>query len=405
MSTTAATNYRRNLHRQANFPYSLNETAGILTCIRDPHFEVEVPDFVLRYLTAYIIEYYEEIEFKTIATEETMLVADTGLFLFSWTTPSSSPKALFLTPDQSQYISNHLVQFNAGLMPDDVSEISRVLLEEDTESLEANRVFLTFLGLINAQSTEDNSEVDQIPTPSDTLTIDESTARFSSAIWFEEIQKKNIILAGLGGIGSYVAFLLGRMHPNNLFLYDDDKVEAVNMSGQLFCVNDIGRYKVDAVTHTLATYCSFNKVCAIRERFTPTTEPSDIMICGFDNMAARKIFYERWLYHLHRGNPERRKQCLFIDGRLAAEELQVFCIRGDDAYNIDRYREEFLFSDEEADATECSYKQTTYMANMIGSVIVNLFTNFVANSIEENLRDLPFLTSYSADSMMFKTEQ
>ena len=84
--------------------------------------------------------------------------------------------------------------------------------------------------------------------------------------------------------------------------------------------------------------------------------------------------------------------------------MQVFCIQGDDSYNIGNYSENFLFSDEEADATICSYKQTTFMANMIGSIIVNLFTNFVANEIVEGLRDLPFMTSYEAESMMFKTE-
>ena len=45
------------------------------------------------------------------------------------------------------------------------------------------------------------------------------------------------------------------------------------------------------------------------------------------------------------------------------------------------------------------------MANIIGGLIVNLFTNFVANEVVEGLRDLPFFTSYDGGSMMFKTEQ
>jgi hypothetical protein len=71
---------------------------------------------------------------------------------------------------------------------------------------------------------------------------------------------------------------------------------------------------------------------------------------------------------------------------------------------MERYENEFLFSDEEAEETICSYKQTTFMANMIGSVIVNLFVNFVANEYCEELikRDLPFYTEYSASSMYFK---
>lgn len=71
--------------------------------------------------------------------------------------------------------------------------------------------------------------------------------------------------------------------------------------------------------------------------------------------------------------------------------------------NIRRY-EPYLFSDFEADPTVCSYKQTTFMANMIGSVIVNLFVNFIANKCNPLIdRDLPFYTEYNAETMYFKT--
>ena len=41
----------------------------------------------------------------------------------------------------------------------------------------------------------------EIPVNSATLLVDEATRRFSSAIWYEKIQEKNIDLAGVGGIG------------------------------------------------------------------------------------------------------------------------------------------------------------------------------------------------------------
>ena len=43
----------------------------------------------------------------------------------------------------------------------------------------------------------------EIPTNSATLLVDEATSRFSSAIWYENIQKKTVILAGIGGIGRF----------------------------------------------------------------------------------------------------------------------------------------------------------------------------------------------------------
>lgn len=88
---------------------------------------------------------------------------------------------------------------------------------------------------------------------------------------------------------------------------------------------------------------------------------------------------------------------------MAAEEFQILCIKGDDEYNINRYSNEYLFSDAEADETICSYKQTTFCANMIASYMVNLFVNFCANEVGA-YRDLPFLTAYNAETMYLKTE-
>ena len=253
------------------------------------------------------------------------------------------------------------------------------------------------------QAVEDAHQ--EIPTNSATLLVDEATSRFSSAIWYENIQKKTVILAGVGGIGSFVGFLLARMKPASMFIYDDDIVEAVNMSGQLYGQSDLGRPKVSALAEMIRNYAGYSSVFAISERFTNESEASDIMICGFDNMAARRLFFNKWVNHVQSKPEEERKNCLFIDGRLAAEEFQVLCIKGDDEYNINRYSNEYLFSDAEADETICSYKQTTFCANMIASYMVNLFVNFCANQCEPLIdRDLPFLTTYNAETMYLKTE-
>lgn len=245
----------------------------------------------------------------------------------------------------------------------------------------------------------------EIPANSATLLVDEATSRFSSAIWYEKIQEKTIILAGVGGIGSYVGFLFARMRPASLFIYDNDIVEAVNMSGQLYGQDDIGVNKVTALANMVRNYSNYSSVFTIAERFTSECEPTDIMICGFDNMEARRVFFTKWVEHVHSKPEEERANCLFIDGRLAAEEFQVLCVKGDDSFNIDRYQKEYLFTDAEADETICSYKQTTFCANMIASYMVNLFVNFCANQCKPLIdRDLPFLTAYNAETMYLKTE-
>lgn len=245
----------------------------------------------------------------------------------------------------------------------------------------------------------------EIPLNSASLQIEETTSRFCGAIWYEAITQKRIILAGLGGIGSYVAFLLSRMHPASIKLYDDDRVEAVNMSGQFYSLNDVNNFKASAIYSKMKTYSNFYNGLALAKKFDESSDSGPIMICGFDNMSARKIFFESWAGHVSRCSPDNRKSCLFIDGRLAAEEFQVIAIQGDDESAMSRYRSKWLFSDEEAEETLCSYKQTTFMANMIGSVMVNIFVNFVANECDPIFpRDVPFLTTYNASNMYFKVD-
>lgn len=245
-----------------------------------------------------------------------------------------------------------------------------------------------------------------IPHNSKTLLIDDSTTRFSGTEWYNEIQNKRIILAGIGGIGSNTAFQLARMHPAGLWLYDDDRVQIVNFAGQLFSTDDLGKYKVDAMANRIQNYTTMTNVYAIAEKFTSNSHACPIMICGFDNMEARKTFYKKWKEYVDTSDEDAKAKCLFIDGRLSIDTLQVLTLTGTDYYNQKRYEEEFLFDSSEAEATICSLKQTTYMACMIGSFIVNLFTNFVANSLNPVVPyDLPFFLEYNAQSMLFKFER
>lgn len=259
----------------------------------------------------------------------------------------------------------------------------------------------------NSEPTvEDAPSEPLIPENSPTLTTDVSTSRFSGAEWYELTKEQQIIIGGCGGISSWLAFQVARLSPETIVIYDDDIVELGNLSGQLFSRFDVNRTKVEAIKSLISEYNEHYCVHSIPSRFTASTESGNIMMCGFDNMEAREIFFRSWRRHVASLPEERRKECLFLDGRLSINVLQVFCITGDDVYNIARYGEEFLFDDADADETVCSMKQTTYMACMIGSIMTNLFVNFVANLTDPVLPyDLPFFTEYDAQNMIFKTEK
>lgn len=237
-----------------------------------------------------------------------------------------------------------------------------------------------------------------------TSVIEETTTRFRGAEWFEKMQQQRIIIAGLGGIGSWCALLLGRCHPYEIFLFDGDTVELVNMAGQLYKSEDVRRAKTYVCADVLRDYSNFHNTVSFGRYDNDDTLTTDIMICGFDNMESRKFFYRQWKNHALRSTTP--KNCLFIDGRLNAEEWQIFAIRGTDRYRMGQYEEKWLFDDSEVEDALCSYKQTSFCASMIASYMVNIFVNFVANLCEPLIdRDLPFLTEYDAKTMYLKTVQ
>lgn len=57
----------------------------------------------------------------------------------------------------------------------------------------------------NTESTEEtvNEEVELIKPNAESLLVDESTSRFSSAIWYDAVKQSSIVIAGVGGIGRF----------------------------------------------------------------------------------------------------------------------------------------------------------------------------------------------------------
>lgn len=242
---------------------------------------------------------------------------------------------------------------------------------------------------------QEEPEVPQIPL--NTPLVSDVSLRYRGADWFHKASSTSVTVAGLGGIGSYVAFLLSRLNMGHIKLYDPDVVEEVNMSGQLYGLSDIGMAKVSACSKIMRGFSNYHSYEVYSSAVDQFTGVSKITICGFDNMHARSCAFTAWLNTVADG-----KEGLFIDGRLAAEEFQVFCIRSDDDYLIKKYKEEYLFDDTEAEETVCSYKQTSFCATMIASVMVNLLVNYLTN-VDNDYRNLPFKITYNGMTMQLNT--
>lgn len=225
--------------------------------------------------------------------------------------------------------------------------------------------------------------------------ISETSLRFSSSDWYEAVKKytSSVNIIGAGGIGSWAAILVSRLGLR-VNIYDEDRIELVNMAGQLFRKGQIGQQKSIATCNNVH---SFSDTSAYAYNFfTEASSPTLITIVGTDSMSSRKLVYKRWKIYCE-GQVVPRG--IFIDARLAAEEFEVIAIRTKEDMQV--YESRLLFSDEEATAEVCSYKQTSFAAAMIGGVIANILANHF--SAMEILRPVPFYTHYTAAFLITTT--
>lgn len=209
------------------------------------------------------------------------------------------------------------------------------------------------------------------------IQVSDSYGRFKGMSWFPNIYKKEIIVIGQGGIGSWVSLLLARAGAS-LHTFDMDSFEKHNMSGQLVRNSDIGKNKAEAINGVIKSFCDEStEVTTYNEKYTKNSITGNIVIMGVDNMETRKVGFENWVNYLEE-NPEEKENSLFIDGRLSATVLQIFCIKGSDLSSVYKYKEQYLFDDSEVEDLECTTKQTSHLAAMIAGHMVGYLTNFLA---------------------------
>ncbi len=217
--------------------------------------------------------------------------------------------------------------------------------------------------------------------------------RVKGAEWFPLLYKKDIMILGQGGIGSWVSLLLSRIG-SNLHTFDMDVYEEHNMTGQVVGKSMIGRNKAEAIKFVIGEFSPDSEVTCYG-KYEENSLTNDIVICGFDNMMARRVAFNNWTEGLVEIGPEGRKRCFFQDGRLLAEQLQIFNIPGDRPDLIEKYEKNHLPNDEDVMEAECTFKQTSHCAAMIASHMVGFLTNWISNANSESpIRQIPFFYEY-----------
>lgn len=215
--------------------------------------------------------------------------------------------------------------------------------------------------------------------------MERENLRFQGLDWYSQDDTPVVVVGGAGGIGSWLSFFLARAN-FNVTLSDFDTVEEHNIGGQLFKRSQIGKYKAEAVGRNVSDF-STNTINAQIVKITEETATHEFMFSAFDNMDARRAMFKVWKRSWNSMN-----RPIFIDGRLNAEQFQIFCVTPE---NADEYERMHLFNDSEVEDAPCSAQQTTHTAAMIAGHMVGFFTNHITNiNLREEVREIPFMYEY-----------
>lgn len=223
-------------------------------------------------------------------------------------------------------------------------------------------------------------------------------SRFGDAPWMEGMSDRFATVGGAGGIGSWLSLYLSRLGIQ-IQVFDFDTIEEHNIGGQWFQKSNIGVKKVVALKKNIQDF-SQEDISAMNEKVTQDTLMTEYCFSAFDNMQARKDMFEAWK-KANKDNPK----AIFIDGRLAAEHLEIYCIHNIPE-DIAWYESpEILFDDSEVPDAPCTMKQTSHYAGIIAGLMTAFFTNYLTNEIAgEFERRVPRKTTYTGMLNMFRTE-
>jgi len=190
--------------------------------------------------------------------------------------------------------------------------------------------------------------------------------RQQDAVNMNKLSQLRITMIGAGAIGSTTALWLGKMGVNDIWIFDDDKVEEHNWSNQMFRASDIGKPKCQALFDVMHEFGMQTPMVRL-EKFVDRPLSTVTISCVY-SMASRKAIWKAV-----------RQQTgiqLYIDARMGLETLRVFAFNPMVREERVKYAKS-LYSDVSALQEPCTARTICYTPLMASAVICNLVKRFV----------------------------
>lgn len=168
---------------------------------------------------------------------------------------------------------------------------------------------------------------------------------------------KEITIVGIGNIGSWTAVALTKLGLKSITLYDPDIVESHNLASQYFSLDDIGKFKVEALANQLKNLSDIVKIFPHKEKFIGPELIDDILIIAVDTMEERRTICK----NIKEG--EKIEPVFIVDARLGGPQLEIYTCRG-----LNEWESTFV---DNPSVDSCGARYICYISMIVGALIAN----------------------------------
>ncbi len=160
-------------------------------------------------------------------------------------------------------------------------------------------------------------------------------------------------LIGVGGVGAITALMLAKMSDGEIFVYDDDLVDEVNLATQFYRPEDIGENKANSIAKIANQFSDTAIFTPISARYpTAVHKPAWLVISAVDTIKSRKSIWQDM-------NGKMDWQW-YLDARMGSERFDLYSLSRQD---IEWYTAHLSQqSDETIPDEPCTAKATFYTA-------------------------------------------
>jgi molybdopterin/thiamine biosynthesis adenylyltransferase len=187
-----------------------------------------------------------------------------------------------------------------------------------------------------------------------------------------------VCLIGAGGIGAITGITLGKMGVDTVHVFDNDKVDEVNIATQFYTKSDVGLPKALALLKSIKAY-SDSRVVFWEERVSYNEfdlPEAEVYISTVDSIASRQDIWESIMYSVGLYPTHLLEGMWYLDARMGAEVFELFTVN---LANTPWYSNHIRkASDDDIPDLPCTSKATIYTANIaaghIGAAVRRIVT-------------------------------